>query len=598
MAKAAKMDKGQQKETLVKVLKYMKPYRFWLIAAIIMAAVSVVFTLYLPIITGDAVDVLLHFLPSFRETVDSNFDWWYILRQLLVKMGVVILLTAAAQWIMSLCNNHIVYSIIEDIREKAFDKIQKVPLKYLDGHSHGDIMSRVVADVDTFADGLLLGFTQLFTGVITILGTLLFMLSENVGITAVVVLITPVSLFVASFIAKKTFRMFQLQSTTRGEQTTLINEMITNHKEVKAFGREAAVMEDFDEINGRLEKCSLRAIFFSSLTNPCTRFVNSLVYMGVGLTGSLAVIRGGLTVGQLTCFLSYANQYTKPFNEISGVITELQNALACAARIFELIEEEPQIPDAEDARVLTDVDGAVSLNKVSFSYSRDRKLIEDLNLDVKPGQRIAIVGPTGCGKTTIINLLMRFYDVDGGSISVEGTDIRDITRKSLRTSYGMVLQETWLKQGTIRDNIIVGKPDATDEEVIAAAKASHAHSFIRRLPEGYDTVISEDGGSLSQGQKQLLCITRVMLCLPPMLILDEATSSIDTRTEIRIQKAFATMMEGRTSFIVAHRLSTIQNADVILVMKDGHIIEQGNHEELLARKGFYAELYNSQFTVA
>ena len=598
MAKAAKMDKGQQKETLVKVLKYMKPYRFWLIAAIIMAAVSVVFTLYLPILTGDAVDVLLHFLPSFRETVDSNFDWWYILRQLLVKMGVVILLTAAAQWIMSLCNNHIVYSIIEDIREKAFDKIQKVPLKYLDGHSHGDIMSRVVADVDTFADGLLLGFTQLFTGVITILGTLLFMLSENVGITAVVVLITPVSLFVASFIAKKTFKMFQLQSTTRGEQTTLINEMITNHKEVKAFGREAAVMEDFDEINGRLEKCSLRAIFFSSLTNPCTRFVNSLVYMGVGLTGSLAVIRGGLTVGQLTCFLSYANQYTKPFNEISGVITELQNALACAARIFELIEEEPQIPDAEDARVLTDVDGAVSLNKVSFSYSRDRKLIEDLNLDVKPGQRIAIVGPTGCGKTTIINLLMRFYDVDGGSISVEGTDIRDITRKSLRTSYGMVLQETWLKQGTIRDNIIVGKPDATDEEVIAAAKASHAHSFIRRLPEGYDTVISEDGGSLSQGQKQLLCITRVMLCLPPMLILDEATSSIDTRTEIRIQKAFATMMEGRTSFIVAHRLSTIQNADVILVMKDGHIIEQGNHEELVARKGFYAELYNSQFTVA
>lgn len=598
MAKAAKMDKGQQKETLVKVLKYMKPYRFWLIAAIIMAAVSVVFTLYLPILTGDAVDVLLHFLPSFRETVDSNFDWWYILRQLLVKMGVVILLTAAAQWIMSLCNNHIVYSIIEDIREKAFDKIQKVPLKYLDGHSHGDIMSRVVADVDTFADGLLLGFTQLFTGVITILGTLLFMLSENVGITAVVVLITPVSLFVASFIAKKTFKMFQLQSTTRGEQTTLINEMITNHKEVKAFGREAAVMEDFDEINGRLEKCSLRAIFFSSLTNPCTRFVNSLVYMGVGLTGSLAVIRGGLTIGQLTCFLSYANQYTKPFNEISGVITELQNALACAARIFELIEEEPQLPDAEDARALTDVDGAVSLNNVSFSYSKDRKLIEGLNLDVKPGQRIAIVGPTGCGKTTIINLLMRFYDVDGGSISVEGTDIRDITRKSLRTSYGMVLQETWLKQGTIRDNIIVGKPDATDEEVIAAAKASHAHSFIRRLPDGYDTVISEDGGSLSQGQKQLLCITRVMLCLPPMLILDEATSSIDTRTEIRIQKAFATMMEGRTSFIVAHRLSTIQNADVILVMKDGHIIEQGNHEELLAKKGFYAELYNSQFTVA
>ena len=597
MAKAAKMDKGQQKETLVKVLKYMKPYRFLLIAAIVMAAVSVVFTLYLPILTGDAVDVLLQFLPSALKTADTGAAW-VTLRQLLVKMGVVILLTAAAQWIMSLCNNHIVYSIIEDIREKAFDKIQKVPLKYLDGHSHGDIMSRVVADVDTFADGLLLGFTQLFTGVLTILGTLLFMLSENVGITIVVVVITPVSLFVASFIAKKTFKMFQLQSATRGEQTTLINEMITNHKEVKAFGREAAVMEDFDEINGRLEKCSLRAIFFSSLTNPCTRFVNSLVYMGVGLTGSLAVIRGGLTIGQLTCFLSYANQYTKPFNEISGVITELQNALACAARIFELIEEEPQLPDAEDARVLMDVEGAVSLNNVSFSYSKERKLIEDLNLDVKPGQRIAIVGPTGCGKTTIINLLMRFYDVDGGSISVEGTDIRDITRKSLRTSYGMVLQETWLKQGTIRDNIIVGKPDATDEEVIAAAKASHAHSFIRRLPDGYDTVISEDGGSLSQGQKQLLCITRVMLCLPPMLILDEATSSIDTRTEIRIQKAFATMMEGRTSFIVAHRLSTIQNADVILVMKDGHIIEQGNHEELLEKKGFYAELYNSQFTVA
>ncbi len=597
MAKAAKLDKGQQKETLVKVLKYMKPYRFLLIAAIVMAAVSVVFTLYLPILTGDAVDVLLQFLPSALKTADTGAAW-VTLRQLLVKMGVVILLTAAAQWIMSLCNNHIVYSIIEDIREKAFDKIQKVPLKYLDGHSHGDIMSRVVADVDTFADGLLLGFTQLFTGVLTILGTLLFMLSENVGITIVVVVITPVSLFVASFIAKKTFKMFQLQSATRGEQTTLINEMITNHKEVKAFGREDAVMEDFDEINGRLEKCSLRAIFFSSLTNPCTRFVNSLVYMGVGLTGSLAVIRGGLTIGQLTCFLSYANQYTKPFNEISGVITELQNALACAARIFELIEEESQLPDAEDARVLTNVEGAVSLNHVAFSYSRERKLIEDLNLDVKPGQRIAIVGPTGCGKTTIINLLMRFYDVDGGSISVEGTDIRNITRKSLRTSYGMVLQETWLKQGTIRDNIITGKPDATDEEVIAAAKASHAHSFIRRLPDGYDTVISEDGGSLSQGQKQLLCITRVMLCLPPMLILDEATSSIDTRTEIRIQKAFAAMMEGRTSFIVAHRLSTIQNADVILVMKDGHIIEQGNHEELLARKGFYAELYNSQFTVA
>lgn len=599
MAKTAKMDKGQQKETLVKVLNYMKPYRFRLFVSILMAAVSVVFTLYLPILTGDAVDVLFDLSPevSILLNVGPDFVWGRLFR-ILWKMGVVILLTVAAQWIMSICNNRIVYSIIEDIREKAFRRLQEVPLKYLDGHSHGDIMSRVVADVDTFADGLLLGFTQLFTGVITILGTLLFMLSENVGITLVVVVITPLSLFVASFIAKKTFRMFQLQSTTRGEQTTLINEMITNHKEVKAFGREEAVMEDFKEINERLQKCSLRAIFFSSLTNPSTRFVNSLVYMGVGLTGSLSVIRGGLTVGQLTCFLSYANQYTKPFNEISGVITELQNALACAARIFELIEEEPQTADAADARVLMQPDGKVALTDVSFSYSKDRKLIENLNLDVKPGQRIAIVGPTGCGKTTIINLLMRFYDVDGGAISVEGTDIRDITRKSLRTSYGMVLQETWLKQGTIRDNIIVGKPDATEEEIIAAAKASHAHSFIRRLPDGYDTVISEDGGSLSQGQKQLLCITRVMLCLPPMLILDEATSSIDTRTEIRIQKAFATMMEGRTSFIVAHRLSTIRNADVILVMKDGHIIEQGNHDELLAKKGFYAELYNSQFTVA
>ena len=591
MAKAAKMDKGQQKETLVKVLKYMKPYRFWLIAAIIMAAVSVVFTLYLPILTGDAVDVLLHFLPSFRETVDSNFDWWYILRQLLVKMGVVILLTAAAQWIMSLCNNHIVYSIIEDIREKAFDKIQKVPLKYLDGHSHGDIMSRVVADVDTFADGLLLGFTQLFTGVITILGTLLFMLSENVGITAVVVLITPVSLFVASFIAKKTFRMFQLQSTTRGEQTSLINEMITNHKEVKAFGREAAVMEDFDEINGRLEKCSLRAIFFSSLTNPCTRFVNSLVYMGVGLTGSLAVIRGGLTVGQLTCFLSYANQYTKPFNEISGVITELQNALACAARIFELIEEEPQIPDAEDARVLTDVDGAVSLNKVSFSYSRDRKLIEDLNLDVKPGQRIAIVGPTGCGKTTIINLLMRFYDVNKGKIMVEGTDIRDITRESLRTSYGMVLQDTWLRSGTIRDNITMGREGFSDEQIIAAAKEAHSYSFIKKMPKGLDTYITEDGAGMSQGQKQLLCITRVMLDLPSMLILDEATSSIDTRTEKLVQDGMDKLMHGRTTFVIAHRLSTVRNSDCIMVLEQGRIIERGTHDELIEEKGRYYQLY-------
>lgn len=584
-----KDNKDKQKETLIKVLKYIKPYSFLLVMTIVMAVIFVALTLYLPILTGNAVDML--------EAIGTE-SFWPGLFAILRKMAVVIAFTALTQWIMSICNNRIVYSIIQDIRKKAFRKLEKLPLKYLDAHSHGDIVSRVVADVDQFADGLLIGFTQLFTGVITILGTLGFMLSVNVGITVVVVVITPVSLLVASFIAKKTFRMFQLQSQTRGEQTALVNEMIGNQKVVQAFNREDETLERFDEINGRLEKCSLRAIFFSSLTNPCTRFVNSLVYMGVGLTGALAVIRGGLSVGQLTCFLSYANQYTKPFNEISGVITELQNALACASRIFELIEEEAQIPDKEGAVVLTNAEGRVDLDHVAFSYVPDRKLIEDLNLHVNPGQRIAIVGPTGCGKTTIINLLMRFYDVDQGSIRVEGSDIRDITRKSLRTSYGMVLQDTWLKRGTIRDNITVGKPEATEDEIIAAAKASHAHSFIRRLPNGYDTMIGEDGGNLSQGQKQLLCITRVMLSLPPMLILDEATSSIDTRTEIRIQKAFAAMMEGRTSFIVAHRLSTIQNADVILVMKDGHIIEQGNHQELLEKKGFYAELYNSQFALA
>ena len=587
--------KVNQKETLLKVLAYIRPYKFLMALTIIMAAVSVALTLYLPILTGDAVDLLIYIFDPSSLNVASP---WPALFFILKKMAVVILLTAVTQWFMNICNNKIVYSIIQDIRKKAFRRLEELPLKYLDAHSHGDIVSRVVADVDQFADGLLIGFTQLFTGVITILGTLLFMLSVNVGITVVVVVITPVSLFVASFIAKKTFSMFKLQSETRGEQTALINEMIGNQKVVQAFNREDETLERFDEINGRLEKCSLRAIFFSSLTNPCTRFVNSLVYTGVGLTGAFAVLRGGLSVGQLTCFLSYANQYTKPFNEISGVITELQNALACAARIFELIEEEPQEPDAEDAMVLENAEGEVNLDHVSFSYVPDKKLIEDLNLSVKPGQRIAIVGPTGCGKTTIINLLMRFYDVEQGSISVDGANIQDITRKSLRTSYGMVLQETWLKRGTIRDNITVGKPDATEEEIIAAAKASHAHSFIRRLPNGYDTVIGEDGGSLSGGQKQLLCITRVMLSLPPMLILDEATSSIDTRTEIKIQKAFATMMEGRTSFIVAHRLSTIQNADVILVMKDGHIIEQGNHEQLLAKGGFYAQLYNSQFAIA
>lgn len=584
-----KENSSRQKETLIKVLKYIKPYRVLMALTILMATVSVTLTLYLPILTGNAVDML--------ESVGESFFWTRLYR-ILGKMAVVVLLTSLAQWIMSICNNKIVYNIIQDIRKKAFRKLEILPLKYMDAHSHGDIVSRVVADVDQFADGLLIGFTQLFTGVITIIGTLGFMLSVNVGITAVVVVITPVSLLVASFIAKKTFYMFKLQSETRGEQTTLINEVVGNQKVVQAFNREDETLEKFDEINGRLEKYSLRAIFFSSLTNPCTRFVNSLVYTGVGLTGALAVIRGALSVGQLTCFLSYANQYTKPFNEISGVITELQNALACAGRIFELIEEDAQIPDKEDAVVLKNAEGKVDLEHVAFSYTEDRKLIEDLNLHVKPGQRIAIVGPTGCGKTTIINLLMRFYDVDQGSIQVENTDIRDITRKSLRASYGMVLQDTWLKKGTIRDNIIVGMPDATEEEIVEAAKKSHAHSFIRRLPNGYDTVIGEDGGSLSQGQKQLLCITRVMLSLPPMLILDEATSSIDTRTEIRIQKAFASMMEGRTSFIVAHRLSTIQNADIILVMKDGHIIEQGNHEELLQKKGFYAELYNSQFALA
>lgn len=588
---------SRQKETLIKVLRYIKPYRFLMALTILTSVISVILTLYLPILTGDAVDRIAFIFDPSMLSVDTPFIWEGLFGTLR-KMGIVVLLTAFTQWIMNICNNRIVYNVIQDIRKKAFQRLEELPLKYLDAHSHGDIVSRVVADVDQFADGLLIGFTQLFTGIVTILGTLGFMLSVNVGITAVVVVITPVSLFVASFIAKKTFSMFKLQSETRGEQTALINEMIGNQKVVQAFNREDETLETFDEINGRLEKCSLRAIFFSSLTNPCTRFVNSLVYTGVGLTGALGVLNRGLSVGQLTCFLSYANQYTKPFNEISGVITELQNALACAARIFELIEEEPQAPDRADARVLTDVKGQVELADVSFSYVPEKKLIENLNLHVNPGQRIAIVGPTGCGKTTIINLLMRFYDVDDGVISVDGSSIRDITRKSLRTSYGMVLQDTWLKRGTIRDNITVGKPDASEEEIIAAAKASHAHSFIKRLPEGYDTVIGEDGGSLSGGQKQLLCITRVMLSLPPMLILDEATSSIDTRTEIRIQKAFAVMMEGRTSFIVAHRLSTIQNADVILVMKDGHIIEQGNHQELLAKNGFYAKLYNSQFAIA
>lgn len=577
--------KSNQKETFYKVLKRVKKYWPFLVLSLIFAAVSVAFTLYIPILTGHAVDRIAE-----KGRVDFSAVS-VIIKQIILVTGV----TALAQWIMNVCNNRITYRVVQDIRADAIRKIEVLPLKYADTKSSGEIVSRVIADVDQFADGLLMGVTQLFTGIITIIGTLGFMLSVNYKITLVVVLITPISLLVASFIAKSTYSMFKLQSETRGEQTAFIDEMVGNQKVVQAFSHEKEALEAFSEINNRLQKYSLRAIFFSSLVNPSTRFINSLVYTGVGITGAFAVINGALTVGQLSCFLSYANQYTKPFNEISGVVTELQNALACAARIFELIEEEPEISDKPDAAVLTDVDGSVELEQVDFSYIPERKLIEDLNLSVKPGQRVAIVGPTGCGKTTVINLLMRFYDVDGGAIKVKKQDIRDVTRKSLRSSYGMVLQETWLKEGTVRENIVMGKPDATDEEVMEAAKASHAHSFIKRLPNGYDTVISEDGGNLSQGQKQLLCITRVMLCLPPMLILDEATSSIDTRTEIKIQEAFARMMKGRTSFIVAHRLSTIREADIILVMRDGHIIEQGNHEMLLAQKGFYSELYNSQF---
>lgn len=575
------------KQILVKVLRYIKRYWFYMILSIIFAAVTVALTLYLPILTGDAIDLI----------IDKGLVDFKGILEIFKKAAVVIIVTAISQWGMNVCNNRMAYNIVQDIRNEAFKKIEILPLKYVDGQSYGDIVSRIIADADQFSEGLLLGFTQLFTGVMTILGTLIFMLTINVKITVVVVIITPVSLLVANFIAKKTFTMFKIQSETRGEQTSFIDEMIGNQKVVQAYCHEDEAMEKFDEINERLGKYSLRAIFFSSLTNPCTRFVNSLVYTGVGITGAMSAITGGISVGQLSCLLSYANQYTKPFNEISGVITELQNAMACVARIFELIEEEPQVPEPDNAQVLNNVDGNVSLENVYFSYRPDQKLIQDFNLNVKPGQRVAIVGPTGCGKTTVINLLMRFYDADSGSIKIDGEDIRNVTRASLRTSYGMVLQETWLKSGTIRENIAFGKPDATDEEVIQAAKASHAHSFIKRMPKGYDTVIGEDGGSLSQGQKQLLCIARVMLCLPPMLILDEATSSIDTRTELKIQNAFAVMMEGRTSFIVAHRLSTIQSADIILVMKDGNIIEQGNHETLLEQNGFYAELYNSQFAV-
>ena len=570
-----------------RVLKYIRKYTPALVLSLLLAGLTVLLTLYIPILTGNAVDLIIG-----KGQVDMPGIF-----SIMKKIAIAMIITAVGQWVMNTCNNYITYHVIRDIRTDAFAKLEILPLKYLDAHAYGDIVSRVIADVDTFADGLLMGFTQLFTGVLTILCTLGFMLVTNVPITLVVVCITPVSFLVAKFIATKTYSMFKEQSETRGEQTSLIEEMIDNQKIVNTFSRGEAVKSKFGEINGRLQKCSLKAIFFSSITNPATRFVNSLVYAGVGVFGALVAIKGGISVGRLSCFLSYANQYTKPFNEISGVVTELQNAFVCAGRIFELIDEEPQVPDATDARVLEETQGNVDLKDVYFQYVPEKKLIQNFNLQVKPGQRVAIVGPTGCGKTTVINLLMRFYDVNSGSIKVDGTDIRDITRGSLRTNYGMVLQETWLRSGTIRDNICMGKPDATEEEIIAAAKASHAHSFIKRLPQGYDTVITEDGGSLSQGQKQLLCITRVMLCLPPMLILDEATSSIDTRTEIKIQNAFATMMEGRTSFIVAHRLSTIQSADVILVMKDGNIIEQGNHETLLAKGGFYANLYNSQFAV-
>lgn len=581
------MAEKTKKKTLRKVLLYMRRYIPVLVLAVIFAAVSVALTLYFPILTGEAIDLIL---------AEGSVDFAAML-VILKKAAIVVVVTALAQWLMNVCNNHMTYGIVRDIRKDAFEKMERLPISYIDSHSHGDMVSRIIADVDTFADGLLMGFTQVFSGIAMIIGTLLFMLSIDVRITGAVVVITPLSLFVASFIAKRTFSMFQLQSTTRGEQTALIQEMIGNQKIVQAFSHEKKAIEQFEEINERLCAASLRAIFFSSLTNPSTRFVNSLVYAVVGVTGALAAISGGITVGQLSCFLTYANQYTKPFNEISGVITELQNALACAGRIFELIEEPAEVRDAKDAKALAEVDGRVDIDKISFSYTEKQRLIENFSLSVQPGQRIAIVGPTGCGKTTVINLLMRFYDVKSGTISVSGEDIRRLTRKSLRENYGMVLQETWLKKGTIRENIIMGKEDASEEEMIAAAKASHAHSFIKRLPQGYDTMVTEDGGNLSQGQKQLLCIARVMLALPPMLILDEATSSIDTRTEMRIQKAFQTMMKGRTSFIVAHRLSTIREADVILVMKDGQIIEQGNHDALLAQDGFYAKLYNSQFAV-
>ena len=581
----AEHKKTGQGRTLKKVFRYLGRYRVFVVFSILLAAVSVALTLYIPKLTGHAVDYIIG--PGQVDMPGAV--------QVMIRIGVCTLVTALAQWLMNVCNNKMTYQVVRDIRNEAFRKIEKLPLKYIDGHPYGEVVSRVIADVDQFADGLLMGFTQLFTGIATIVGTFGFMLSVNVKITFVVVLITPVSFLVANFIAKRTFTMFRRQSEIRGEQTGMIDEMIGNQKVVQAFGRGGKVTEDFDQVNKELGKAYLKATFFSSITNPATRFVNSLVYTGVGITGAFAVVNGSLTVGQLSSFLSYANQYTKPFNEISGVVTEFQNAVACAQRIFDLIEEESQVPEPDNAVELKEIRGNVRVQNVAFSYVPEQELIRNFNLDVKPGQRIAIVGPTGCGKTTLINLLMRFYDVHEGSISVEGIDIREMTRKSLRAGYGMVLQETWLKTGTIRDNITMGKPDATEEEIIAAAKASHIHSFIKRLPQGYDTWITEDGGGLSQGQKQLLCIARVMLCRPPMLILDEATSSIDTRTELKIQAAFGKLMEGRTTFIVAHRLSTIREADVILVMKDGQIIEQGDHDSLLAQNGFYRHLYESQW---
>jgi len=573
--------------TLKKVLKYIKQYRILLLFSIILAAVTVVMTLYIPVLVGRAIDHIIG---------KGNVDFRAVF-EILLRIGMIASLTALLQWVMNTVNNKITFHVIRDIRDEAFKKIQILPLKYLDKHPHGEIVSRLISDADQFAEGLLMGFTQLFTGITTIIGTFLFMLSINWFITAVVVVLTPLSLFVAGFIANRTYKFFRNQSEIRAKQTSFINEMITNQKVVQAFSRQDKTQEEFEKINDELEKSSLKAIFYSSLTNPCTRFINNVIYAGVGLTGALAAVGGSVTVGGLASFLSYANQYTKPFNEISGVLAEFQNALACAARIFELIEEEPQIPDSDDAVVLENATGKIDLKNVEFSYTWDNKLIKSLNLNVKPGMRVAIVGPTGSGKTTIINLLMRFYDVNDGSIEMDGIDIRDITRKSLRRSFGMVLQETWLKSGTIRDNIIIGKPNATEAEIIEAAKASHAHSFIRRLPNGYETLIGEDGGNLSQGEKQLLCITRVMLALPPVLILDEATSSIDTRTELKIQEAFAKMMEGKTSFIVAHRLSTIAEADTILVLKNGSVVEQGSHKELLEKNGFYARLYNSQFAI-